>query len=237
MAEKITTKRARVFLELFGSGKLRDVGTVDAATYSFEEQTIEKESTNENRGIIASETIKTDGSLSLTMANTEWDNFVDTTRSKVSVQAATTSGTFTFPAGEKGKSFELPSRNIISIEAAGLTEGVDYQLFKSAGIGTYLRDVIAAVETATYSAGVAKRAGITAAGERYYTVHVADELNGEYTKLFKWKPNLPSNVELIKPNEFGVYEVTGKLMLDTTKPVNGDMGQFGVKYESQVEVE
>jgi hypothetical protein len=237
MAEKITTKRARVFLELFASAKLRDVGTVDAASYSFEEQTIEKESTNEVRGIIKSETIKTDGTLTLTMGSTEWDNFVTLTRSKESVQAAVASGTFTFPVGEAGKSFKLPSANVLSITATGLVEGVDYQLFKASGIVGYLRDVTAAVADCTYSAGVAKRAGITAAGERMYTVHVTDELNGEYTCLFKWKPNLPTSVELVKPNEFGTYEVSGKLMLDTTKPVNGDLGQFGVKYEAQVDAE
>lgn len=233
MAEKISTKRARLFLELYASGILRDVGTVDAASYSFEEQTIEKESTNEVRGIIKSETIKTDGTFTATMGSTEWDNFVALTRSKESVQAALASGSFTFPVGEKGKAFKLPSANVLSITATGLVEGVDYQLFKASGIVGLLRDVTAPIEDCTYSAGVAKRAGITAGVERIYTLHVTDELNGEYTQLFKWKPNLPSNVELVKPNEFGVYEVTGKLLLDTSKPVNGDLGQFGVKLESQ----
>lgn len=237
MAEKITIKRARIFLELFGSGKLRDVGVVDAAGYSFEEQTVEKKSTNEVRGTLKSDTIDTDGTFTMTMGSTEWDNYVALTRSKESVQAATPSGTFTFPVGEKGKSFKLPSANVLSITAAGLVEGVDYQLFKASGIVGYLRDVTEAVADCTYSSGVAKRAGITAAGDRYYTIHVTDELNGEYTCLFKWKPNLPQNIELIKPNEYGVYEVTGKLMLDTSKPVNGDLGQFGVKYEAQVEAE
>ena len=54
-----------------------------------------------------------------------------------------------------------------------------------------------------------------------------------YTQLFKWKPNLPASVELIKPTEFGTYEVSGKLLLDTTKPVSGDLGQFGYKTEAQ----
>lgn len=233
MAEKITTKRARMFLELYASGILRDVGTVDAASYSFEEQTIEKESTNEVRGIIKSETIKTDGTFTATLGSTEWDNFVALTRSKESVVAAVPAGTFTFPVGEKGKSFKLPAVNVLSITVAGMVEGVDYQLFKASGIVGLLRDVTAPIEDCGYVSGVAKRAGITAAGERLYSVYVTDELNGESTHLFKWKPNLPSNIELVKPNEFGVYEVTGKLLLDTSKPVNGDLGQFGVKYESQ----
>lgn len=233
MSEKITTKRARVFLEAYGTGVLRDINTVDAATYAFSETTIEKESTNEVRGITASETIKTDGTLKLTLGSTEWANFVAVTRSKESTQGAVSDGAFTFPAMEKGQSFKLPHSNITAIAAPGLTEGADYQVFKASGIVVAMADVTAAVAGGTYSAGLAKRAGITAGSTAHYTVHITDELNGEYTQLYKFKPNLPANVDLIKPNEFGTYEIEGKLLLDTTKPVSGDLGQFGYKTEAQ----
>lgn len=230
---KYTVKRSRMHIRKVGTTLFRDVNVIDSASYSFDEQTIEKQSTNEVRGVVASQVVSTTGTLSVTFGDTSFDNFTVVTRSKQSTVGAVSNGSFTFPACEKGASFKLPHSNITAVDVPGLVENVDYQVFKSSGIVTALKDVLADVAGGTYSSGVTKRAAITAAADVEYEVIFTDELNGEVTGFYKWKPSLPQNVQLISPNEFGTYEVSGKILLDESKPADGDMGQFGYKDEVQ----
>lgn len=166
------------------------------------------------------------------MGSTEWANFVLVTRAKESVQAAAANATFTFPAGNVGHSFKLPHGNITAITVPDLTENVDYQVFKSSGIVTLLKEVTAAKEGGQYSSGLAKRGAIAAAAEEYYTLHVTDELNGEYTCWHKAQFKLPQNLQAISPDQFGNYEVSITLLTDETKATNSDFGQIGYKLES-----
>ncbi len=227
---KYNVKRARIHVEAYGSGVLRDLGNVESASASFEEQTLEKESTNEVRGVIASIILSTKGTFTMTLGNIAFENFVLATRSKTSTQSAGTAS-FELPAMQKGAAVKLPKTNIISATFGSLVEGTDYQVFKSSGVVVALKDITTAT-TGTFDYGVAKVAGITAGAEQEYTLHITDELNSEYTQFFRFKPALAQNLQSIAPNEFGAYEVTGQLMLDETKPVSGDLGQFGYKTES-----
>lgn len=230
---KISTKRARIWLELYGTGILTDIGVVDEAAYSFAEETIKKKSTNEVKGTIASETIDTTGELSLTMGDTGYENYVIAVRASVGTGAAVTAGTFEFPALEKGQSFRLPNRNVTTLTVPGKTAGVDYQLYRSSGVVTLLADNTAAISDCTYSSGQTKKAGITAGGDMYFTVHIGDELNKEYTVLYRARALLPESVALISVDQFGTLPIKFELLLDDSKPSDDVMGQFGMKEEAQ----
>ncbi|GJI97038.1 hypothetical protein RugamoR57_37560 [Duganella caerulea] len=225
----ISVKRARIHLELYGSGVLRDINVVDEAAYSFSEDTIKKKSTNEVVGTIASQTISTDGTLTLKLGDTSYDNFVLAVRASTATQAPVTDGTFTYPELEAGQSFKLPHSNITAMTVTGKVQGVDYKFYRASGIVVALTDNITAIPACSYSSGTTKRAGITAGGDQYFTVHVTDVLNGEYTCLYRARALLPDNISLISPDQFGVYDVKFELLLDDTKPADAEMGQFGFK--------
>lgn len=226
---KYAVKRARVHLEKYGTGVLEDAFNVESASASFDEQFIEKQSTSEIRGVLAKELVSTAGTFTITLGSTDFDTFVRATRSKESAQAAVADGAFTFPALTAGQSFKLPHTKITAIAVPGKVENVDYVVYKASGIVKALVDFVEAVPGGSYSAGVARLAGITAAGTVEYTVHITDELEGEYTQFFKFSPNLPTNLQYVSANEFGQYEITGTLMLDESRPATGDLGQFGFK--------
>lgn len=228
---KYTVQRARVYVSKYGLNDYRDLNVVDAATYSFEEETITKASTNEVSGDVAKKTIRTSGTLTLTMGSTEFENFKLATRAKSSVQSAIADGAFTFPVCDAGFLFKLPATNINTVTLTGKQEGVDYRVLKNAGFVQAITANTAEL-AGTFTAGMANRAGIAAGAETEYTVVVDDILNAETTGFYKWSPGLPQNIALISPNEFGVYEVTGPLLLDETQPANGDLGQFGYKVEN-----
>lgn len=224
-----TTKRARFWVEPYGTGELRDIRIVDEAKYSFNEETIKKKSTNEVIGTVAVATISTEGTAAITMGSTEYDNFVLATRSRASTQAAVSAGTFAYPALEAGQAFKLPHENITSMSVTGKVEGVDYKLYRSSGICTLLNDNTTEIDGGTYSSGQTLQAGIAAADAQYFTLHIADELNKEYTKLYRARPLLPEDVSLITPDEFGTLTVNFELLLDDSKPSDGALGQFGSK--------
>lgn len=234
MTAKYEISRARMHVRKVGTSALRDVNVIDSASYSFDEQTIEKQSTNEVKGVVASKTISTTGTLTVVFGSTEYENFVMAVRAKTSTQAANGTGTFTFPVAQAGECFKLPDGNILTTTVAGKVEGVDYQVFKASGIVSVLTDNAAAIEGCGYTSGVAKRAAIGAGADAEYEVFFTDELNGEMTQFYKWKPNLPQNIQLVNISEFSTYEVSGQILLDESKPASGDMGQFGQKLESQV---
>lgn len=225
---KYEVKRARVHLRKAGTQTFRDINTVDAATYSFSEDKITKQSTNEVVGDVAKKTIKTSGTLSLTMGSTEWANFVVAVRARESAQGAVAAAQFVLPALKAGEQFKLPHTNISAVAIPGKSEGVHFTLYKS-GLIKALVDMPAETPDCSYSAGLAKRAAIAAGGETEYEVLVDDILNTELHTFYKWTPDLPQNIALIKPTEFGTYEVSGSLLLDETKPADGELGQFGIK--------
>lgn len=231
MSAKYEVKRARLHVRKSGTSVFRDVNVVDSASYSFEENKITKQSTNEVVGDVASKTISTTGTLTVTFGSTEFENFVLAVRAKVSAQAATTSGSFAYPVLSAGQAIKLPHVNVSTVAIAGKTEGVDFQVLGTSGMIVALTDNAAEIAGCSYSAGVAKRGAIAAGTDGEYEVIFTDVLNGEVTQFYRWQPNLPQNVALISPNEFGVFEVTGTLLLDTSKPADGDLGQFGVKHE------
>lgn len=233
MSAKYDVKRSRMHVRKVGTSVLRDVNTVDSATYSFEENKITKQSTNEVIGDVASKTISTTGTLTAVFGSTEWENFVLTVRAKVSTQGATANGAFIYPVLAVGQAIKLGHVNVSAVAIPGKTEGVDYQVLGTSGLVVALQDNAAEVEGCTYAAGVAKRGAIAAGSDGEYEVIFTDVLNGEVTQFYRWQPNLPQNIALISPNEWGVYEVSGTLLLDTSKPADGELGQFGVKYEVQ----
>lgn len=228
---KYEVKRARVYLRKSTSNVFRDINTVDAASYAFQEDKITKQSTNEVIGDVAKKVIKTSGTLTLTMGSTEWENFCIAVRARVSTQAAVTAGAFTYPVLAAGEMFKLPHVNITAATIAGKVEGVDFKIMKNSGFITALTDNLAIIEGGTYAAGLARRGAIAAGTADEYEVIVDDILNSESNGFYRWSPNLPSNVALISANEFGVYEVTGDLLLDESKASDGEYGQFGVKHE------
>lgn len=225
------TKRARVHLRKEGTATFRDIDIVDAATFSFQDQTITKQSTNEVIGEVARKTVSVAGTLSIDMGSTEWANFLVATHSRESTQAAVVASTFALPSLKAGQQFKLPSVNITDIAITGLVEGVDFVVYKTSGLVKALVDIVDAISGCSYSAGLAKRGAFTAGGRVNYEAIVDDILNGEVHQFYKWNPDLPQNIALVKPNEFGMYQVTGALLLDQTKPADGEYGQFGVKYE------
>ena len=216
-----------------GTTLFRDANIIDSASYSFDESKITKQSTNEVVGDVASKTISTSGTLSVTFGSTEFENFMLAVRAKASTQGAVADGSFVYPILAVGQSVKLPHVNITAVSITGKTEGVDFQVLGTSGLIVALTDNATEVAGCTYAAGVAKRGAIAAGAEAEYEVIFTDVLNGETTQFYKWQPSLPQNVALISPNEFGVYEVSGALLLDTSKPADGDLGQFGVKYEVQ----
>lgn len=227
MQPKYSTKRARVHFEEYGSGKLADVLRVESFTINIEESTIDLESTNEVRGILKRETTGTKATGSITLSSGHYENALMILRAKASTQAAVTDGAFAFPALQAGESFKLPHGKITAISVPGLTEGVDYQVFKASGIVQALRDVTAAVPGGSYSAGLGRFAGIAAGENKVYTVHVTDEKNGEYSQWFKCEIGLPKSIEYVKPDQFGNYPLDLVFYLDESKPLNGDHGQYG----------
>lgn len=229
---KYNVRRARIFLQERGSFAMRYLNNVEAASASFEEQTLEKESTTEQRGVIASVILSTRGTFTMTLGDIAFENYKLAVRGKQSVQSAGGSVAFTIPMLQEGEAVALGHRNIISTNFAPLIEGVDYVVFQASGILRALRDITTS-NTGSYDHGVAKLAGIAAGEEKEYIVHIDDALNGQYTQFFRFKPNLAQNLNSISPNEFGAYEVTGQLLLDESKPVSGDLGQFGFMAESQ----
>lgn len=231
MSAKYQVKRARISLRNLVSSLFRDINVVDAASYSFQEDTITKQSTNEVIGDVAKKVIKSSGTLTLTMGSTEWANFLVAVRAKASTQGAVTAGAFTLPIMAIGEQFKLPSVNVTDVAIGTKVEGVDYTVLRNAGLIVALKDFATATASCTYSAGLAKRGAIAAGAAAEYEVLVDDQLNGEVTQFYKWSPNLPTNIALISANEFGVFEVSGDLLLDTTKPSGGDLGQFAAKYE------
>lgn len=231
MTAKYDVKRSRLHIRKAGTSTFRDVNIVDAASYSFEEQKITKQSTNEVIGDVASKTISTTGTLTVTFGSTEFENFVLAVRAKVSAQGATNAGSFVFPVLAAGQAIKLPHVNVSAVSIPGKTEGVDYQVLGTSGLVIALVDNTTEVADCSYAAGVAKRAAIASGSDGEYECIFTDVLNGETTTFYRWQPNLPQNIALISPNEFGVYEVAGTILLDTSKPSNGDLGQFGVKYE------
>lgn len=230
---KYNTKRSRVHLRKATSNVFRDANIIDTASYSFEENRITKQSTNEVIGDVASKVISTSGTLTMVFGSTEWENFTLATRATESTQGAVTDGAFTYPVLAKGQATKLPHVNVNAVAIPGKTEGVDYQVFSASGLIVALTDNIAEVAGCSYAAGLAKRGAIASASDGEYEVIFTDVLNGEVTQFYRWVPNLPQNIALISPNEYGVYEVTGALLLDTSKPSDGVLGQFGVKYEVQ----
>lgn len=231
MVPKYSTKRARVHFEEYGSGILTDVFRVESFDINIEEGTIDLESTNEVRGVLKRETISTKATGSMSLSSTHFENMVMALRAKVAAQAAVANGTFTFPVLKKGQSFRLPHGKITAIAVDGLTEGVDFQCFNTSGIVTAQRDVIAPVEGGTYSAGTARTAGFAAGANKVYSIHVTDELNGEYSQWFKCEVSLPKNMSYVKPNEFGALPLELTFYLDETRPLNGDYGQYGYLLE------
>lgn len=231
MVPKYSTKRARVHFEEYGSGILTDVFRVESFTINIEEGTVELESTNEVRGILKREIISTKATGTITLSSTHFENMVMALRGKVSAQAAAANGTFTFPALKKGQSFRLPHGKITAIAVDGMSEGVDFQCFNTSGIVTALRDVTAPLEGGTYSAGTARVAGFAAGANKVFTIHVTDELNGEYSQWFRCEISLPKSVEYVKPNEFGALPLELTFYLDETRSLNGDYGQYGYLLE------
>lgn len=226
---KYETKRARVFLERYGTGILRDVFNVDSFTVGAEENILKKKSTSEVIGDIAVKTLDQTWSGNITFGSTDFDLFCELFRAKQSVQASTTAEAFTFPALKAGEGFKLSHGLISAITVPGLVENVDYVVYKQSGIVIAKRDVTAPVTGGEYSAGVGRIAGIGAAEQPYYTFHVADELGGEYTRWFKVQMQLPKDVQHISPNEFGVYTVPLTFVLDESMPPAGDFGQYGTR--------
>lgn len=224
---KYETRRARVFIEKYGTGALLDAGNVDSFTVSANEETIEKKSSSEVIGTIASKTLSTDWEGNAVFGSTDFDTFLRVVRGVESAIAAVTDGTATFPAGEAGTSFQLPHSGIITASWTGLTEGTDYILYKASGIVTRLTDVIAPVEDGTYTSRAGRGMGIGNGPDQEYTIHVANELLGEYTQWFRAKFKLPTNIQAINPNEFATYEVAIKFLQDESKPANGPFGQIG----------
>ncbi len=233
MSAKYDVKRSRLHVRKAGTSLFRDVNVVDAASYSFEENKITKQSTNEVIGDVASKTISTSGTLTVTFGSTEFENFVLAVRARVSTQGAVADGAFTYPVLAAGQSVKLPHVNVSAVAIAGKTEGVDYQVLGTSGLIVALTDNAAEIAGCSYAAGLAKRGAIASGSDGEYECIFTDVLNGEVTQFYRWQPNLPQNVALISPNEFGVYEVSGTILLDTSKPSDGDLGQFGVKYEVQ----
>lgn len=234
MSGKYELGRSRMHIRNRTTGEtvFRDVNTIDSASYSFEESTLSKQSTNEVSGEVARKTQSMSGTLSVVFGSTEYKNFLLAARARASTQGATTqAATFTYPALKVGEAFKLPHVNITDISIPGKVEEVDYTVFKASGLVHALTDNTIPIDDATYSAGLAKRAAIAAEAAQEYEVVFTDVLSGESTTLYRWAPTLPKNVNLVNINEFTTYEVEGGLLVDTTKPAAGDMGQFGVKYE------
>jgi hypothetical protein len=229
---KYAVQRARVHLEEYNTGVLDDLFNVDAMSVSASEEVIKKQSTTEVIGDIAIKRISNSWEGTMTLGSTDMDNFIRNTRSKESTQAAVAEGTFVFPAGAQGKSFKLPHGKVTAVAVPGLTVNVDYTVLKASGIVTRLRDFEADVPGGTYAAGTARIAGIGAGEDKYYALHVTDELNGEYTQWFKVQLKLPSSLQYIKPSEFGTFEVAFTLLQDQTRPVSGDYGQYGIRLEA-----
>lgn len=232
MADKYNVQRSRMHIAKFGTSVLRDVGIIDAASYSFDEQKITKQSTNEVIGEVASKVISTSGTLTVTFGSLAFENFVLALRAKTSAQSAVLDGAFTYPVLSAGSSIQLPHGNVSAIVIPGKVEGVDYVVLKTSGIISALTDNAAAIEGCSYAAGVMNAAGIAAAAAVEYSVVFTDELNGEETRFYKWQPNLPQNINLVNINEFGTLEVSGSLLLDTSRPADGALGQYGYKREA-----
>ena len=232
MADKYNIQRSRLHIAKVGTATLRDVGNIESASYSFDEQKITKQSTNEVVGEIASKVISTSGTLTVTFGSLSFENFVLALRARTSAQAAVTDGAFTFPVLAAGESFQLPHGNVSAVTIPGKVEGVDFKVLKTSGIVSALVDNASAIAGCSYASGVMNAAGIAAAAAVEYSVIFTDELNGEETRFYKWQPNLPQNINLVNINEFGTLEVTGSLLLDTSRPADGALGQYGYKREA-----
>lgn len=226
---RYSTKRARIHLEVYGSGILEDAFNIESANVSFAEEDLKKFSTTEVRGVIAREILSTEGTMSMLMGSNDLDTFIRVTRSKESTIAGVTDAAFVFPALQAGQAFKLPHSKVTTVVVPGKVENVDYVVFRSSGVVKAMVDFVEAIPACTYSASSARAAGITAAGTVTYTVHVTDEKDGEYTCFFKFQPNLPSDISLVSPNEWGQYPIEGTLLLDESRPANGDLGQFGYR--------
>lgn len=226
-APKYTTARARIHLEVYGSGVLEDAFNIEAASADWKDNTIEKQSTNEVVGVIARKIISTDGTLSITLGSADLDTLIRVTRSRESAQAAVTDGTFTFPAIEAGQSFKLPHGKITAITVPDKVLNVDYVIYKSSGIVKALVDFVAPVTGGTYAAGAARIAGFAAGDPVVYTVHITDEADGRYTQWFRWQPDLPSDMSFVSIDAWKQQAVTGPIFVDESRPADGPLGALG----------
>lgn len=207
------------------------VGNTPAAQMSMTVETVELKSSGNTPGTLASEEVSREAELSVTFNNTEAANLARVLYGPVADQAAAQNVAVNLGDLAAGQTVLLPRVNVTAgaftkTGAVALVEGTDYVLDKVGGMFKAL--VALTGVSGTVDCAAAKSVGILANSGKEYAVRFVSN-KGVVVDLYRWKPAPATNFALIS-DEFAAFEVSGKVLVDETKPENAVLGRYGAVY-------
>jgi hypothetical protein len=224
-------------------GAYRWVGDVSAFSIKLAVEKVEhKESYSGQRALVRSFPIGKSATIDMTLHQVDTDNLSLTLNGTTT---STTSGTVsaeTLPADlDVGQQVSLANPGVSSVvitDSTGtpltLTAGTDYTVDADFGritilnLGSYVQPFKAA-----YSYAARKAVGMFTTGQknfalRYEGVNLAEGNAPVIADLYKLAPDPLAELALITTgNDVAGMQITGGVLLDSSKPVGGALGQFG----------
>lgn len=224
-------------------GAYRWVGDVSAFTIKLAVEKVEhKESYSGQRALVRSFPIGKSATIDMTLHQVDTDNLSLTLNGTTT---STTSGTVTAEALPAdlvvGQQVSLANPGVSSVvitDSTGtpltLTAGTDYTVDADFGritilnLGSYVQPFKAA-----YSYAARKAVGMFTTGQknfalRYEGVNLAEGNAPVIADLYKLAPDPLAELALITTgNDVAGMQITGGVLLDSSKPVGGALGQFG----------
>lgn len=192
---------------------------------------LEKVKSNGNdAGTIA--TFETDrtASLEVTLHSRHAANLKMLTLANSAEVDADTDVAVTTPIMKAGEVVVLGVKNVTALTLETLVEGTDYQLYKKSGVIKALVDC--AADAGTVDHGAYTKLGIFSADAGEYEVIFFSEKTGQSYQFYNGKASPNGALALIQDgNGIGTATLVFELQIDSTAPVDGNLGQYGRAYD------
>jgi hypothetical protein len=190
-------------------------------------ETQKQRSNGDVPGTIAEDEINREATFSATFQSRHKDNMKHFLyANSVEVAASSSPIAFTLPAGVDGDTVDLGHANITDATFGSLVEGTDYTLKANSGAIVYLTTV--AETEGTFEHDAYTLFGVFSADAVEVEILFTSEKSGQSYKLYRVKLSPAQTLQLVSDGtEYGSAQLTGTLLIDTTAPTDGTLGQYG----------
>lgn len=209
------------------TGPFKPFLNATAGQISMSITTIKQKSNGNTPGTLAEDETDREAKLDITLQSRHAENLKKFLYANSVQRAAGTDIAFVLPAGEIGDIVDLGANAITATTFGALVAGVDYKVLANTGSIEYLTD-IATATPGTFSHGAYVEYGIFSADSIELEVLFTAEKSKQTYKLYRVRLSPAATYQLVEDSAaYGSAQLTGTLLIDSTQPADGTLGQYG----------